>query len=141
MTPLQRGALWRLIEEYASGDRFVLGEITEWSPGARLAFTWRGTNYAPGEQTEVEVLFEAVRAGTRVTVTHRGWDGMPPAHPARHGLTGDAFLVMLGGNWLELAASLRRHGARRSGSGPVIRCAASRREVARSTCARPTPTA
>jgi hypothetical protein len=50
-----------------------IGEIKVWKPGERLVlelFTW---SFRSGEHTEVEVRFEPVETGTRVTVEHRAW--------------------------------------------------------------------
>jgi len=47
--------------------------VLAWEPGVRLSFelwTWK---FQPGEHSEVEVRFDAVGDGTRVTVEHRAW--------------------------------------------------------------------
>jgi hypothetical protein len=62
--------------------------------------------FAPHESTEVEVRFEPVPGGTR----HRGWDAMPPGHPARHGLFGPAFTSMMGLWWADRLEALRARG-------------------------------
>jgi hypothetical protein len=59
----------------------------------REELEWRLTNFAPGERTEVEVLFEPDEDGTRVTVEHRAWSALRPDHPARHGQDAPAFLA------------------------------------------------
>jgi hypothetical protein len=66
-------------------------------------------NFAGGEFTEVEVLFEAAESGTRVTVHHRGWAILRADHPARHGLHGPEFIRMIGMWWGELMTSMREH--------------------------------
>ena len=81
---------WKRGPGYRSGDgamRFDSGRLLEageqigrvlaWEPGVRLlleSWTW---SFRPGERTEVEVRFEAVGDGTRVTVEHRGWELRP----------------------------------------------------------------
>jgi hypothetical protein len=70
-------------------------------------------NFAPGEQTEVEVSFEPRPNGTLVTVTHRGWGGIRADHPARHGLDVVAFIRMMGLWWGDLLTSLREYLAHR----------------------------
>ncbi len=66
----------RFIEVYdaPTGEGVEIARIQVWDPGHRLVYTWRESGWAPGDQTEVEVLFEPLAQGTRVTVTHRGWD-------------------------------------------------------------------
>ena len=65
--------------------------------------------FAPAERTEVEVLFEPTRSGTRVTVTHRGWSRIRLDHPVRHGQDVVAFIRMMGLWWSGLMESMREH--------------------------------
>ena len=100
----------RFTEEFesASGPQvFTKGTITVWQPPERFHFDWRGVNFAPGESTQVEVAFEAVPTGTRVTVRHAGWAALPPDHPVRHGQEGPAFIRGCGLWWAELMTSFR----------------------------------
>jgi uncharacterized protein YndB with AHSA1/START domain len=83
------------------------GRVTLWEPPTRLVFDWRNLNFAPDEKTEVEVRFEAIGDGTRVTVEHRG------GHPARHGLLGPAHSRQLGLWWGELMSAMREYTAER----------------------------
>jgi len=101
----------RLVEAYGDGDACEVGEIRVWDPGRRLVFVWRGKAFAPGEATEVEVRFERVAAGTRVTLEHRGWGALRADHPARHGLAGPAFASMIGLWWGDLLTALRARAA------------------------------
>ena len=50
--------------------------ITAWEPPARLVFV-------DHRDTEVEVRFEAIDGGTRVTLEHRGLDRLPDEVAAR----------------------------------------------------------
>ena len=84
-----------------------IGRTKVWDPPARLVFEWRLSNFAPDEKTEVEVLFERVRSGTRVTVMHRGWSHIRADHPARHGLATAEFVRMMGLWWGDQMTSLR----------------------------------
>jgi len=102
----------RLFEQFDNAEVFEVGKILAWEPGARLVFEWRLRNFGPGQRTEVEVQFEPAEGGTRVTLEHRGWDSLPPDHPARHGLSGSAFQAMIGLWWGEILTSL---GARARG--------------------------
>ena len=106
----------RLMEEVESpsGLRlFTQGTITVWQPPDQFQFEWRGVNFAPGESTLVDVVFEAVPIGTRVTVRHSGWAALPPDHPARHGQQGPAFIRATGLWWGDLMTSLREFAAER----------------------------
>lgn len=66
----------RFIEIYdeATGEGFEIGRVLAWEPGRRLAYTWRQTDWGPEEKTQVEVRFEPIPTGTRVTITHSGWE-------------------------------------------------------------------
>ena len=105
----------RFLEVYddATRDAFEIGKILVWKPGDRLVFEWRGSNFEADQKTEVEVRFEPSDEGTRVTLEHRGWDALPQDAPARHRLPEAEFYGLLGGIWVELLASMRRHTARR----------------------------
>jgi hypothetical protein len=107
---IEGGVGGRLFESFESsaGTRVVeTGRITVWEPPGHLGFEWRGVNYAPGEKTFVDVLFEERETGTLVTVTHSGWSDIRADHPARHGLEVAAFLRMIGTFWGDLMTSLR----------------------------------
>jgi hypothetical protein len=107
------GPAGRLLEVYdeAAGDVYEVGDVRAWEPGRRLVFAWRGRAFAPGEETVVEVRFERVAAGTRVTLEHRGWEALRADHPARHGLTGGAFASMIGLWWGDQLTMLRARAA------------------------------
>jgi uncharacterized protein YndB with AHSA1/START domain len=99
----------RLVEIYdeAAGDLFEVGRISIWQPGERLAFTWRLPNFQPDQLTEVEITFTAVQGGTRLTLEHRGWNSLPPDHPARHDLRDQRFLVQCAQWWDDQFAALQ----------------------------------
>ena len=101
----------RLFEIFDDGPSsvFEVGRVLVWEPGARLVLEWRLPNFAPGERTEVEVLFSPSPSGTTVTVTHRGWASLRPDHPVRHGNDVPAFIRMTGLWWGDLLTSLREH--------------------------------
>lgn len=50
-----------------------VGRVVAWEPGARLALEWHPADWQPGEVTRVELRFEPVGSGTRVTLEHHGW--------------------------------------------------------------------
>ncbi len=95
------GPSGRLFEVYHDGaPDFEVGRVLVWKPADRLVFAWRPGNVRAGERTEVEVRFEAVGRGTRVTLEHRGFAALPADHGTRHGLgAGEAFERMLAGFW------------------------------------------
>ena len=104
----------RLFETFegSQGSRTIeVGRVTSWEPPARFSFEWRGVNFKPHEKTFVEVSFEPMGSGTLVTVKHHGWSALPDDHPARHGLTGAAFIRTIGLFWGDLMTSLREHVA------------------------------
>jgi len=101
----------RLLETYDDQSHFVFGRVKIWDPGQRLVFELIGRDFLPGESTEVDVRFEAVGAGTRVTIEHRGWDRFPADHPVRHGLEGTAFDNVMSVWWADLLVSIRLHAA------------------------------
>lgn len=96
----------RLVERLASGKVFEVGEVSVWERGARLVFGWRQASFEPGMDTEVEVRFEPVDDGTRVTVEHRGWDTVPARNVARHTFPNAVFLRRHGEWWRALLAGL-----------------------------------
>ena len=68
----------RLLEVWDDGDAYEMGLVTAWAPGERLAFAYRNVHLPPELETEVEVRFDAIAAGTRVTLEHRGLQHLPP---------------------------------------------------------------
>lgn len=115
-TPGELGALafepcldGRFTETAADGAVFEIGRITAWEPGSRLAFTWRQASFSADQVTDVDIRFEAVGAETRVSVEHHGWDSVPQAHVARHGMSNILFLQRHGQWWRELLVSLKGH--------------------------------
>lgn len=101
----------RLMEVYddTGDDIFEVGRVLVWKPADRLVFEFRARNFEPDQITEVEVRFEAVDQGTRVSVEHRGWESLPEDHPARHGLKGPAFHSLMGVWWADLLGAIRFH--------------------------------
>ena len=102
----------RLFESFdADGTQHVVevGRVRVWEPPRYLTFTWRNANFAPHEQTQVDVQFEPTASGTLVTVTHSGLSGLRADHPARHGLADAEFCRMIGLWWGEIVTALRLH--------------------------------
>lgn len=103
----------RFLEVYRGDDAFEIGKVLVWEPPERLVFEMGGRDFKPDERTEVDVRFEAVDAGTRVTVHHTGWDALPADHPARHGHGEPAFTNMMGIWWADTLAAVRAYTANR----------------------------
>ena len=97
----------RLIETREGGKVFEVGKVSVWEPGRRLVFGWRQAAFTPDQATEVEVLFEPVGDETRVSVTHSGWDSVPQAHVAKHGMENGYFMRRHGEYWQALLAAFR----------------------------------
>ncbi len=105
--PAVGGRLFESIDGGSGPHVFEVGRVLVWDPPRLLAFSWRAANFAPHENTEVEVQFSPAGAGTLVTVTHRGLSALRADHPARHGLQGAAFSRMIGLWWGAQMTSLR----------------------------------
>lgn len=100
----------RVFETWLEGGAercFDIGRVRVWEPPERLVFGWRNETFEPLEDTEVEVVFEAVRSGTLVTVRHRGFESLREDHPVRHGREAAAFARMIGLWWGELLGEMR----------------------------------
>lgn len=102
---------------YGFGESVVeIGRIKVWQPPTRVLFDWRNVNFASDENTEVEVLFEAIGAGgagTRVAVIHRGWRDIRADHPSCHGLPQAEFIRMIGMWRGDLLGNLRQRATLR----------------------------
>ena len=101
----------RLLEVVDDDDTapFVLGRVEVWEPPSRLVFSMGGRDFGNEEWPIVEISFEAVEAGTRVSLENRGFAALAASHPVRHGLDGRAFLDVMGVFWADLLASAQRH--------------------------------
>ncbi|MEQ1683597.1 MAG: SRPBCC domain-containing protein [Burkholderiaceae bacterium] len=112
---LEPGVGGRVFESFdgPAGEVVIeMGRTEVWDPPHRLLFAWRFSNFAPGESTEVEVLFQPSANGCRVTVMHRGWSQVRADHPARHGLPSAEFIRMIGLWWADLLRPLAERSKR-----------------------------
>jgi uncharacterized protein YndB with AHSA1/START domain len=57
------------------GERFEWGRVQVWDPPRRLVTSWY-PGRTPEHATRVEIRFEAENHGTRVTLTHSGWEAL-----------------------------------------------------------------
>jgi hypothetical protein len=81
---IESGVGGRWLEVYDEADDSVLeiGRIRVWEPGVRLVLLYcDGGHELDG--TEVEIRFEPIEEGTRVTLEHRGWERVAAGIAAR----------------------------------------------------------
>ena len=100
---IEPGVGGRLVEDYGSEER-VLGTITVWEPGARLAWTTRS-------DVTIEVTFTALATGTRVTVTGIVPDGV--------GGSADLSMLRMAPQWFPRQVERRRGGSAPVHPGPL----------------------
>jgi uncharacterized protein YndB with AHSA1/START domain len=63
----------QLVERSRDGETTVWGEVVRWEPPLRFACTWH-PGRSDGVHTLIEVEFRADEDGTRVELTHSGWE-------------------------------------------------------------------
>jgi hypothetical protein len=63
----------RVFERARDGREYDWGTVLVWAPPERVRFTWR-VGKAANSRQEVEVHFAPVEKGTRVTLTHSGFE-------------------------------------------------------------------
>lgn len=98
----------RLVEITHDGTS-DLGEVTRWEPPNVLAMKWhRPVGLQPAETNTVEIRFESVEDGTRVTITHSGWIDFEP---------GGAGASVVGLWWSNLAVDYRAICGQRAKAG------------------------
>ncbi|SMY09556.1 SRPBCC domain-containing protein [Flavimaricola marinus] len=71
----------RIVETTAQGRKEVWGRISQWEPGVRLDIDWHVGRDA-SEATQVSVVFEEEGSGTRIDLTHGGFDRFADASVA-----------------------------------------------------------
>ncbi|HVQ90545.1 MAG TPA: SRPBCC domain-containing protein [Mycobacteriales bacterium] len=64
----------QLVERSAHGETSVWGEVVRWEPPHRFACTWHPGRAQDGVHTLIEVEFQPDEDGTRVELTHSGWE-------------------------------------------------------------------
>ena len=68
---LEAGPNGRIVQ-----GEFEVGRVVTWKPGELILLRWRQAEWNSEEVSEVQVRFEAVDGGTRVTLEHRGWGAL-----------------------------------------------------------------
>jgi SAM-dependent methyltransferase len=98
-----------------------VGRVTSWLPPEKIALQWRGANWQPGEVTGIELRFEPVGTGTRVTLEQpelstalgeqadeiAGWFAGEAAAPLLHSLAPQRL-----GDWITDRRARRPSGPR-----------------------------
>ena len=75
----------RIYEVWQDGTEQEWGRITAWEPPHRVRYTWYPDRTAESAQN-IEVRFEREGSGTRLTLTHTGWERLgKEARKARRG--------------------------------------------------------
>lgn len=70
----------RVLEQAPGGVEQLWGSVTAAEPGRRLCFTWHPGREAASAQW-IEVVFEPTDRGSRVTLTHGGWEALGEIAP------------------------------------------------------------
>ena len=53
-----------------------VGRVTSWQPPEKITLEWHGADWQPAEVTTIELRFEPVESGTRVTVEQPVWSSV-----------------------------------------------------------------
>jgi uncharacterized protein YndB with AHSA1/START domain len=64
----------RVFERAADGVETDWGRVEAWEPPRRLVFSWTVGTASADEAQRIEVIFTPVAEGTRVQLTHSGWE-------------------------------------------------------------------
>jgi len=90
----------QIVEQISGGETSIWGTLTAWEPPRRLAFSWH-----PGKPSEfatsIEVSFEPVPGGTKLTLVHSNWEVLgAEAQGTRRGYSlGWAYVLRLWAGW------------------------------------------
>jgi hypothetical protein len=76
----------RLLEVYDDGDPREMARVEVWEPGSRLLLR-------DSRDTEIDVRFEPSGDETKVTLEHRGLEGLPAAEAESHARFGGQLLI------------------------------------------------
>jgi uncharacterized protein YndB with AHSA1/START domain len=73
----------RVLETAPDGTEHLWGTVTAFVPGERVRFSWHPGRGAESAQW-IEVRFEPTGRGSRVTLTHGGWEALGEIGPTLH---------------------------------------------------------
>jgi len=71
------GGRWIEVHDRKTGEGVTQGRFVIWELGVRLVFLYQDSGHLL-DGTEVEIRFEPIVEGTRVTLEHRGWERVAP---------------------------------------------------------------
>ncbi len=58
-------------DTFDAWDGYIRGKNVELEPGKRIVQSWRGSSYSDSDaDSQIEVIFEPVEGGTKITLTH-----------------------------------------------------------------------
>lgn len=72
------GGRWLEVYDAVTGEGFECGRVRVWEPGVRFICTYHDIGHDI-DGTEIEVRFDPIAGGTRVTLEHRGWETVATA--------------------------------------------------------------
>lgn len=98
----------RLVETLADGSESTWGTVEAWQPGERVRFSWHPGRDAATAQW-VEVAFAANPAGTRVTLTHGGWERLGDEAAETRGNYVPGWQFVFGERFADYCAAPRAH--------------------------------
>jgi uncharacterized protein YndB with AHSA1/START domain len=71
MTGSPAHATAKIGDSFDAWDGYISGRNLELEPGKRIVQSWRGSSYKDSDRdSQIEVIFEPVEGGTKVTLTH-----------------------------------------------------------------------
>lgn len=85
----------RFYEVHRDGRQSEWGQVQVWEPPHRVVFTMH-PGRTPDTAQEVEVAFQGEVGGTRVTLTHRGWENLGEQAQVMRGRYDHGWEVVLG---------------------------------------------
>jgi uncharacterized protein YndB with AHSA1/START domain len=105
---IEPGVGGRFIEVYdlETGTGLEVGRVTAWEPGRRLVLTWTQLGWPEGASTQLEITFEPVAGGTRVSLEHTGFERVPGAMD---------FIAGYDTGWKEVLGWYAEHAESRTG--------------------------
>jgi uncharacterized protein YndB with AHSA1/START domain len=92
-----------VMETQADGTTAPWGTVTTFEPGHCFAMTWH-PGHDPARATLVSVAFATEGTGTRVTLTHSGWDAREDGAAARQSYE-DGWEALLSHDFARVAAA------------------------------------